>query len=67
MLWLIVVAGVLFILYNLFFNSGGNAKYKSDLPQSKEHAKKKKGIIICFSILSGISLVLLIVAMISFL
>lgn len=67
MMWLVVIAGVLFVLYNIFFNTGGNAKYKSDLPKTPENAKKRKGVIICFSILSVLSLALLTVALISFL
>lgn len=66
---LILVAGVLFILYQIFLNSGGNVKFKSDLPESvKANSKQKRKVIIaCFLILSVISLVLLIALLISLL
>jgi len=64
--WLVLIAGVGWILFNIFLNSGGQAKFKSDLPKT-EKSKKKVGYIICFSILSVLTLVLLIVAMISLL
>lgn len=67
MFWLVLVAGLIFILYNIFFNSGGTAKFKSDLPKEKNNIKKKKGLLICSSILFAVSLALLIVALISFL
>lgn len=68
MYWLIVIVGLGFILYNIFFSSGGKTKFKSDLPKSETQVVKKKvGVIVCFSLLSVISLVLLIVALISFL
>lgn len=66
MVWIVLIAGIGWILFNIFLNSGGQAKFKSDLPML-EKPKRKVGLIICFSILSVLTLVLLIVALISFL
>lgn len=66
--WLIVIAGLGFILFQVFLSSGGKTKFKSDLPKTDTVIKRKKvGLIVCFSILSVLSLGLLIVALISFL
>lgn len=65
--WLIVIAGVIFLLVQIFLSTGGKAKFKSDLPKTKELTKKRKVVIVCSSILCVISLVLLIVALISWL
>ena len=62
---LLIVSGIAFIVIQLFFSSGGKAKFKSDLP--KVEKPKKKVFIACSLILSVISLGLLIAAMISFL
>lgn len=66
---LIIIFGALFIVWQLFFSTGGKAKFKSDLPAKPAAAsvKKRKGVIICLSILCAISLALLVAAMISFL
>lgn len=66
MVWFILIVGIGWILFNIFLNSGGQAKFKSDLPKQGK-PKRKVGLIICFSILSVLTLVLLIVALISFL
>lgn len=66
MFWLVLIGGIGFILYNIFLNSGGQAKFKSDLPKT-EISTKKVGLIVCFSILSVLTLVLLILSLISFL
>lgn len=66
MIWLVLIGGIGFILYNIFLNSGGQAKFKSDLPKT-EKPKKKVGIVVCFSILSVLTLVLLVLSLISFL
>lgn len=63
---LLIVSGIVFIVVQLFFSSGGKAKFKSDLPKA-EKPKKRKGFVACSLILSVISLGLLTVAMISFL
>lgn len=66
--WLIVIGGIVFILFQIFLSSGGKTKFKSDLPKTDVVKKKKKvGIIVCFSILSVLSLALLTVVLISFL
>lgn len=66
--WLIVIGGIVFILFQVFLSSGGKTKFKSDLPKTDTVIKKKKvGLIVCFSILSVLSLALLTVVLISFL
>lgn len=66
---LVLVAGVVFILYQLFFNAGGNAKFKSDLPASDKVTVRRKRMVLiaCFSILCVIFLGLLIALLISLL
>lgn len=64
---LVVIGGIIYLIYQIFFNSGGKAKFKSDLPKTEQSSKKKVGIWICFSILLLISLALLIRAIILFL
>lgn len=66
---IILIAGIGFILYQIFFNSGGNAKFKSDLPESVKVKSKRKRVVIvaCSLILSVISLVLLIALLTSLL
>lgn len=39
---LIILGGLIFIVYNLVFSSGGKSKFRSDLPKTKEVVKKKK-------------------------
>ena len=66
--WLVVIAGVIFVLFQIFLSSGGRTKFKSDLPKTDIVVRKKKvGIIICFSILSVLALALLTVVFISLL
>lgn len=66
--WLILIGGLVFIIFQIFLSSGGKTKFKSDLPKTDTVIKKKKvGLIVCFSILSVLSLALLIVGLISFL
>lgn len=66
--WLIVIAGVGFVLFQIFLSSGGRTKFKSDLPKTETSKKKKKVVIlVCSSILSVLSLALLVLALISFL
>lgn len=64
---LIILGGLIFILYNLVFSSGGKSKFRSDLPKTKEVVKKKKVVVVCFSVLCVISLVMLVLALISWL
>ena len=64
---LLIVSGAAFILWQLFFSSGGKAKFKSDLPVTKEAVKKKKVVVACSLILSVLTLVLLVLTVISFL
>lgn len=65
---LIIIGGFGYILFQIFLSSGGKTKFRSDLPKTQEIINQKKvGFWVCFSILSGISLALLIVALISFL
>lgn len=69
--WVILVGGILFVLYNVFFGGNTTSKFKSDLPTSDKgflaKAKKRKGVFVLCLILCGISLVLLILSLISFL
>lgn len=55
MQWLVLIVGVLFLLFQIFVNTGGKAKFKSDLQPTEQ--TKKRGKIKCFLILSGICLV----------
>lgn len=64
---LIILGGLIFILYNLVFSSGGKSKFRSDLPKTKEVVKKKKVVVVCFSVLCVISLAMLVLALISWL
>lgn len=66
--FLIIIGGFGYILFQLFLSSGGRTKFKSDLPKTDVvKVKRKWGILICFSILSLVTLALLIVALISLL
>lgn len=64
---LIILGGLIFIVYNLVFSSGGKSKFRSDLPKTKEVVKKKKVVLVCFSVLCVISLAMLVLALISWL
>lgn len=64
---LIILGGLIFIVYNLVFSSGGKSKFRSDLPKTKEVVKKKKVVVVCFSVLCVISLAMLVLALISWL
>ena len=66
---IILIAGIGFILYQIFLNSGGNAKFKSDLPEGIKVKSKRKRVVMvaCSLILCVISLVLLIALLISLL
>ena len=64
---LIILGGLIFIVYNLVFSSGGKSKFRSDLPNTKEVVKKKKVVVVCFSVLCVISLAMLVLALISWL
>lgn len=65
--WIILVVGIIWILFNIFLNSGGQAKFKSDLPVTEQSKKKKKVIKLCFLSLCLISLVMSIALIISLL
>ena len=66
--WLVVIVGFLYVLFQIFLSSGGKTKFKSDLPKTDILTNKKKmGVKICLLSLCAISLVMLVVAMISFL
>lgn len=39
--WLVLISGAGVLLFNIFVYTGGNAKFKSDLPDRKR--KKKAG------------------------
>ena len=41
---IILIAGIGFILYQIFLNSGGNAKFKSDLPEGIKVKSKRKRV-----------------------
>ena len=66
---IILIAGIGFILYQIFLNSGGSAKFKSDLPEGIKVKSKRKRVVMvaCSLILCVISLVLLIALLISLL
>lgn len=43
--WLILITGLIFILYSIFFSSSNKSKFSSDLPKDgKPFYKTKKGI-----------------------
>lgn len=64
---LILIAGVGYIVFNIFLSSGGQAKFKSDLPKTEQAIFKRKWVILtCFSILCLLILVLLIAFIRSF-
>lgn len=54
LLWLVVIAGVVFLLFNIFFFQGSAPKFKSDLPNTD--IMKKRGKVKCFILLSLICL-----------
>lgn len=47
---IVLVAGVLYLLFNIFVNSGGKAKFKSDLPPTEQ--VKKRGKVKCYILMS---------------
>lgn len=64
MFWLILIGGIGFIIYTVFFGSGQKSKFKSDLPMDKvSWYKTKKGVVIfCLGILLTLFSVYLIVS-----
>lgn len=69
--WIIVILGVLFVLFQIFFGGSSVAKFKSDLPASGTDGttkpKKRKGVLALCLILSVVSLGMLVASLISFL
>lgn len=58
---LFVIAGVIFLAFQLFVNQGGKAKFKSDLPKTEEVKKGervKRSIILCLGCLAALFLLL---------
>lgn len=64
---LVVVVGVLWLLYNIFVNTGGSPKFKSDLPstdQTKKRGKFKWFIILSLICLAALCLLLIVLSLI---
>lgn len=56
MFWIILIGGIAFIVYQIFFGSGQKSKFKSDLPTNKVPWYKNKKGVVCFCL--GILLIL---------
>ena len=69
--WFIVIVGLMFLLFQIFFGGASVAKFKSDLPSNgtdgSAKPKKRKGVIALCLILSVVSLGMLVASLISFL
>lgn len=40
MMFLVLIAGIIFLLFQIFVSKGGKAKFKSDLPKIKKERKQ---------------------------
>ncbi len=70
--WAILIAGIIFVIYNILLGGSSTSKFKSDLPKSgtadtKAKPKVRKGVLVVCLISSAVSLALLVLTVISFL
>lgn len=70
--WIILIAGIIFVIYNILLGGSSTSKFKSDLPKTgvagvKAKPKVRKGVLVACLILFAVSLALLVLTVISFL